>query len=179
MGWPSIISAVTAASNPKPIWSAKSPAMTASSPFSSTTRYLNGNLFHRFYPKDGRAVLHQDKGRGYPPSPRRSLEQRLATGRICQARGPGVLPQADLRGRLPARTAAGSNAGDARRLSPQRLLLAGIRDSVSRAHGGAPDRAQPGSRTLREADRALVQRTDRRAMPSKARDRVLAQIGRA
>src|ERR1035437_7755146 len=44
--------------------------MTANSPFSITTRYLNGNLFHRFYPKDGRAVLHQDKGRGYPPSPR-------------------------------------------------------------------------------------------------------------
>src|ERR1019366_5140676 len=153
--------------------------MTANSPFSITTRYLNGNLFHRFYPKDGRAVLHQDKGRGYPPSPGCSLEQRLATGRICQARRPGILPQGDLRRRLPARAAAGSHASYARRISPQSRLLAGIRDSVSRTHGGPPDRAQPGSRALREADRAIVQRTDRRAMPSKARDRVLArEMGR-
>ena len=96
---------------------------------------------------------------------RRPLEQRLATGRLHQEAGPGILSPRDRGHRLRPRAVAGPDEGHSGRLQEEADRLGRVRVAVPGALAGAPAGRAASARGLRPGLSAL-QRADARALPS-------------
>src|SRR5258708_4965608 len=71
-------------------------------PYSNWTRRRHGNPYHRFYEKNGRAVLLPFEGRRNKKADRRAAEKCVATGGVRQTRRFAVFPAGNLQICVPA-----------------------------------------------------------------------------